>query len=68
MVSNIYNIYNDKPVDFPNSFTSTIYKDGGIRVGIIGVLAVPVLKNKKSFRSVREFYLRINGKENDHFR
>ncbi len=38
VVSNINNIYNDKPVDFPNTFTSKIYKVGGIKVGIIGLI------------------------------
>jgi len=35
LVANINNIYNDKPVSFPNTFLSKIYEVAGLKIGII---------------------------------
>ena len=37
LVANIHNIYNDKPVRFPNTFASKIYEISNIKIGIIGL-------------------------------
>jgi len=37
VVSNINNLYNGKPVNFPNTYPSRIFNVGGIRVGVFGL-------------------------------
>ena len=35
LLESINNIYNDKPVSFPNTFLSKIYEVAGLKIGII---------------------------------